>query len=309
MPRTSAQTRPKPRTRTSPGTLPISALDALVTRALEEDLGTGDVTASTVPADRFAVAHLEAREAGVLAGRDVFRRCFELVDAKARVTFTRTDGEDVAEDETVATVEGPARSLLAAERTALNYIQRLSGIATLTARMVAMAGNARVLDTRKTTPGLRLLEKHAVCCGGGENHRSGLYDEAMVKDNHLDLAGRPLREVLIDLRQSLGEGVPIHAEARNEAEALDAIRGGANVVLLDNLGVEEMERLCPLMRECAQEESRMIEIEASGGIGEANIKAVAACGVDRISIGALTHSAPSLDFSLRMEPIAGGGAR
>jgi nicotinate-nucleotide pyrophosphorylase (carboxylating) len=203
--------------------------------------------------------------------------------------------------------------LLLAERTALNFVQRLSGTATLTARFVRLAREAagdkapRILDTRKTTPGLRALEKYAVRCGGGENHRFGLFDEVMVKENHIELAGRSIEAVLSDLRGVLGPGVRITCEARDEKEALAAVDGGADVVLLDNMGAPELARLCPLLRARARERlqtARTVELEASGGVDERTIGAIAKSGVDRISIGALTHSAPALDLSLELEPLS-----
>lgn len=281
-------------------------------RSLEEDCGRrpdgtgtfGDVTSDgAIPAERLAKARLVAKSTGVLAGLDVFARVFTLCDPSARIERLARDGDPIAPKTELLRVVGRARALLVAERTALNFVQRMSGIATLTADYVARTGGrARVLDTRKTTPGLRLFEKYAVRCGGGENHRFGLYDEAMVKNNHLDLAGKDLSQVLRGLRATLGEGFVITAEARDENEALAAVAGGADIVLLDNLSTARMTALCPRMRAAAT--SRRLEIEASGGITLANIDAVASSGVDRISIGALTHSAPALDLSLYLEPMA-----
>ena len=178
------------------------------------------------------------------------------------------------------------------------------GIATLTARYVELcAGRACVLDTRKTTPNLRALEKYAVRCGGGFNHRFGLYDEAMVKNNHADLAGSALIDVLRHLRAKLGESVRITSEARDLAEAFAAVDGDADVALLDNFPPAELARAVPLLRERARGRARTLEIEASGGINESSVAAVAATGVDRISIGALTHSAPALDLSFYLRPV------
>jgi nicotinate-nucleotide pyrophosphorylase (carboxylating) len=162
----------------------------------------------------------------------------------------------------------------------------------------------RVLDTRKTTPLMRVLEKHAVRAGGGENHRFGLFDEVMLKENHVELAGRPIEAVLADLRKAVGPRVRITCEARDEREALAGVDGGADVVLLDNLAPAEMARLCPLLRARAASRGRALEIEASGGIDEHSLAAVVKSGVDRVSVGALTHSAPALDLSLDLEPLA-----
>ncbi len=286
-------------------------IDEIVRRALEEDTcapgGTGpgtDLTsANAVPEGARARARLVAKAEGRLAGIGVFARVFELCDPAAVVECLAADGDEIRPGQELARIAGDARALLLAERTALNLIQRMSGSATLTARYVARTGGrARILDTRKTTPGLRALEKYAVVCGGGENHRFGLYDEVMVKDNHTDLAGRPLTEVVRAIRQAVGPDVKITSEARDEAESLASIEGGADVVMLDNMSPAAMTELCPRLREAAGRCGRRIEIEASGGIVEDDVARVAASGVDRISIGALTHSAPALDLSLYMEP-------
>jgi nicotinate-nucleotide pyrophosphorylase (carboxylating) len=217
------------------------------------------------------------------------------------------DGARVAPATVVAELTGPARALLVGERTALNLVQRLSGIATLTARFVeacaATGSRTRVLDTRKTTPGWRALEKHAVRCGGGENHRFGLFDEAMIKNNHVDLGRREVNALVGALRTRHPD-LRITAEARDEREALGAIAGGADVVLLDNFAPEVLSALCPKLRAAARGRARPLELEASGGVTLANVARFAASGVDRISIGALTHSAPALDLSLRLEAAA-----
>jgi nicotinate-nucleotide pyrophosphorylase (carboxylating) len=290
-----------------------SEIDAFVRPALAEDRGGGDLTSATaVPEQARARARLVCKSDGVIAGLAVFARAFELADPTARIELAAEDGSRCAKGTELARIEGSARGLLCAERTALNFIQRLSGIATLTARYVALASAAadpkagrapRILDTRKTTPNLRLLEKYAVRCGGGENHRFGLYDEVMVKENHIELAGRAIPAVLRDLRRAVGPGVRITSEARDEKEARAGVEGGADVILLDNMSAAELARLCPLLREHAARLRRTIELEASGGIDERTLAAVAKSGVDRLSIGALTHSAPALDLSLELEPI------
>jgi len=281
--------------------------------ALDEDRGGGDLTSITaVPEKARARARLVAKADGVLAGMNVFARAFVLCDRRAQVVLLFEDGARFHRGDVLARIEGQARALLAAERTALNFVQRLSGTATLTARFVELARAAgsksangvRVLDTRKTTPGLRLLEKYAVRCGGGENHRFGLYDEVMVKENHIELAGRSVEAVLADLRRAVGPSVRITCEARDAKEAFAAVDGGADVVLLDNMSAEALSDLCPTLRARAEERGRRIELEASGGIDERTIAAIAKSGVDRLSIGALTHSAPALDLSLELEPIS-----
>jgi len=310
---------PPPRSGPPPPLAPAE-IERPVRNALDEDRGKGDLTSNTaVPEKARARASLIAKADGVLAGLAVFARTFEMCDRKVKIELLAQDGSKCRKDDVVALVEGSARALLLAERTALNFVQRLSGTATLTARFVRLAREAagdkapRILDTRKTTPGLRVLEKYAVRCGGGENHRFGLYDEVMIKENHIELAGRSIEAVLSDLRSVLGPTVRITCEARDEGEALAAVDGGADVVLLDNIGAPELARLCPLLRARARERSqtartaqtaRTVELEASGGVDERTIAAIAKSGVDRVSIGALTHSAPALDLSLELEPLS-----
>ncbi len=298
---------PAPR-RGLPPPLARELVDRFVKPALEEDRGGGDLSSfHAVPEKARARAHLVSKSAGVLAGLAVFARAFELADPRAKVELFAEDGARIAPGEELARIEGSARALLGAERTALNFVQRLSGIATLTARYVeraAAGGSARVLDTRKTTPNLRALEKYAVRCGGGENHRFGLFDEVMLKENHIELAGRPIAEVLRGIRKALGPRVRITCEARDEAEARAGVEGGADVVLLDNLEPAELARLCPLLREQARALGRTLELEASGGIGLETVAAFSKSGVDRISVGALTHSASALDLALDLEPLA-----
>lgn len=294
-----------------PEVLDREHVDEIVAAALAEDRGAGDVTSEGLLAvGTRARALLVAREAGVLAGLGVFARTFELCDPRVELTLAAQDGERVEPGQELATCEGDARGLLLAERTALNLLQRLSGIATQTARFVeAAAGQARILDTRKTTPGLRTLEKYAVRCGGGENHRFGLFDEAMIKENHLALAGCDLEHAVQRLRREVGPGVRITAEAKNELEARAAVRGGADVVLLDNFSPQGLLELCPLLLEQARDQGREVELEASGGIRLETAAAFAATGVQRLSVGALTHSVRALDLSLYLQPLSVGPER
>ncbi|MBL8863493.1 MAG: carboxylating nicotinate-nucleotide diphosphorylase [Planctomycetes bacterium] len=293
-----------------PPPLDAGAIEALVRPALAEDVAGGDRTAQhAVPAAARAVATLVAKREGVAAGLAVFARVFEVADPSAQVELLARDGAAIRRGDVLARVTGSARALLSAERTALNFVQRLSGIATLTARYVALATAAgmrppRILDTRKTTPLLRVLEKHAVRCGGGENHRFSLHDEVMVKENHIELSGRPIEAVLADLRRAVGPGVRITSEARDEREALAGVDGGADVVLLDNMTPAQMATLVPVLRARAATRGRPLELEASGGIDEHTLGDVVRSGVDRISVGALTHSAPALDLSLDLAPAA-----
>ncbi len=280
-------------------------VDRFLRDALAEDVGGGDLTTeAVVPAAARSRGQLIAKESGVVAGIGIFARVFELLDPKLVRRRLLADGESVAAGAIIAELEAASRALLTGERTALNLVQRLSGIATRTRRFVERARGVRILDTRKTTPALRRFEKYAVLCGGGENHRMGLFDEIMLKNNHLDVTARPLSELLRVVRERHGQEMRITAEARNEREALEAVRGGADVVLLDNLTPEELARMVPLLRRSAADRARPLEIEASGGVDLENVAEIAASGVDRISVGALTHSAPALDLAFRLEPLS-----
>lgn len=288
---------------------PLSAeqVTAHVRVALQEDEAFHDVsTLATILSTRHVRSAIVARREGVIAGVPMAIEAFRQLDPSIAVRTDAPDGTRVKRGDTVLALNGHARGMLSAERTALNYLQHLSGVASLTARFVdAVKGtSAQILDTRKTTPGWRLLEKYAVRCGGGENHRFGLYDEVMVKENHIELAGRPIVDVLRDLRRAVGPGVRITSEARDEKEARAGVEGGADVILLDNMSVAELARLVPLLREQARALGRAVELEASGGIDLSTTQAIAATGVDRLSVGALTHSAPAMDLSLELEPLA-----
>ncbi len=276
-------------------------MDPAIRAALAEDVGSGDLTTeAAVDANARGRGTLHAKAAGLAAGLDVFARVFALLDPGARVRGSVKDGDEVAPGEALLEIDAGTRALLTGERTALNLVQRMSGVATLTARFVALAaGRARVLDTRKTTPGLRVFDKYAVRCGGGENHRFGLFDEAMIKNNHLDASEHSIGELIKRLRAARGSELRITVEARNETEALAAAAGGADVVMLDNMAPDLMATVSARVRAAA---GGAIELEASGGIDLDNVAAVAASGVDRVSIGALTHSAPALDLSFAVEP-------
>lgn len=294
-----------PRDATRPGL--EADLERLIPIALAEDLGAGDVTTEPLLGPEVrARGRLVAKARGRLAGGELFTRVFRRLDPALRVGTRVADGAELASGDVVLELEGTARALLGGERTALNLVQHLSGIATLTARFVAAARPARILDTRKTTPGLRALEKYAVTCGGGENHRFGLFDEVMLKNNHVDLARMDLRTLLAALRARHGARMRITAEARDEREALDALAGDADVILLDNFTPAALASLCPRLRAAARASARArpLELEASGGITLENAAEFAHSGVDRLSVGALTHSAPALDLALRLERLA-----
>jgi nicotinate-nucleotide pyrophosphorylase (carboxylating) len=268
----------------------------VVRRALAEDLGSGDLTTSAVvAAGQWARGTLLAKSHAVLAGLDVALEAFRQVDPALSATVLRADGEWCAPGSTVASLTGQAAALLMAERTALNFLQRLSGIATLTRRFVDAAGGAAaVLDTRKTTPTLRALEKYAVRAGGGVNHRSGLADGVLIKDNHVRLAGGVERAV--SRMRASAEQLPVEVEAQSLEEVDRALAAGADIVLLDNLSIDDIRTAVARCRGRAK-------TEISGGVTLARMAELAATGADAISVGALTHSAPASDFSLELEPL------
>jgi nicotinate-nucleotide pyrophosphorylase (carboxylating) len=269
----------------------------LIDRALAEDLGAGDLTtAAVVPQGAAARARIEQRAEGVLAGLDVAESVFRRVDPELRWHAHASDGEWRAPG-LAAEVAGAAASVLAAERVALNFLGRLSGIATLTARYVqALEGTGvRILDTRKTTPGLRALEKRAVEAGGGVSHRAGLFDALLVKENHAALAGG-VGEAARRALAGAPAAAPVEVECASLADVDEALQAGAAHLLLDNMAPEELRRAVALVDGRAR-------LEASGGISLATVRAVAETGVDEISVGALTHSAPALDLSLALAPL------
>ena len=268
----------------------------LIDRALAEDLGSGDLTTrAVVPANAGARASIVQKQAGVPSGMDVARTVFERVDAGLRWTPRARDGE-WREPGPLAEVEGEAASILAAERVALNLLGRLSGIATLTARYVrAVDGTGvRILDTRKTTPGLRALEKQAVRDGGGTSHRAGLFDAILVKENHALMAGG-VGEATRRALANAPAGVTVEVECATLEEVAAAVEAGVPRILLDNMTPDQL-------RQAVSVSGGRAELEASGGITLDTIRAVAETGVDFISVGALTHSAPALDFSLLFDP-------
>jgi nicotinate-nucleotide pyrophosphorylase (carboxylating) len=268
----------------------------LIDRALAEDLGDGDITTkAVVPADARALARIEQKQAGVVSGLSVAQAVFERVDPELRWEARSAEGE-WGEGGPVAVIEGAAASILAAERVALNFLGRLSGVATLTATYVrAVDGTGvRILDTRKTTPGLRALEKEAVRAGGGTSHRSGLFDAILVKENHAALAGGVAQAAASALRGA-PDGVTVEVECATLDEVAAALDAGVPRILLDNMAPVELRGAVELVAGRA-------ELEASGGITLNTIPTVAETGVDYISVGALTHSAPALDFSLLLDP-------
>jgi nicotinate-nucleotide pyrophosphorylase (carboxylating) len=269
----------------------------IVRRALAEDLGWGDVTTeATVRGDQRARGVIVAKSRCVIAGVDVAAEAFRQLDPAVTFSARRSDGQWCSPGDVVAEVHGAAAAMLTAERTALNLMQRMSGIATLTRSFVdAAAGRITILDTRKTTPTLRALEKYAVRAGGGSNHRSGLDDGILIKDNHIRLAGG-VAEAMRRMKAARQE-MPIEIEAQTMAQVDEAIDAGTNVILLDNLSIEDT-------REAIRRIGGRTKVELSGGVTVGRIPELAATGADYVSVGALTHSAPSADLSFELEPDA-----
>jgi len=279
-----------------PFTRPPAALlvEPIVRAALEEDLGrAGDVSSElTVPAEKTATARFVARKPGRIAGLVCAEAAFRLIDPQVAFQAALPDGSDAPAGAVVATVSGPARSLLTAERVALNFLGPLSGTATATAALVkAVEGTrARIACTRKTLPGLRLLQKYAVRCGGGFNHRFGLDDAVMIKDNHIQAAGG-IAAAVKRLRAGLGHMVKVEVEVDSIAQLEEALREGVDTILLDNMSLEDLRRAVSLAKDKAA-------LEASGNVSLSSVRAIAETGVDYISSGAITHSAPNLDIGL-----------
>jgi nicotinate-nucleotide pyrophosphorylase (carboxylating) len=274
--------------------------EEIIDRALAEDLGRGDITTETlISGDVRGMGLIVAKKEGILAGINVAKQVFHRVDPELKVEILLEDGARITPGSKLAEVSGSIASILKAERVALNFLQRLSGIASETNRYVEAVNGlpVRIMDTRKTTPGLRSLEKHAVKAGGGENHRMSLGDGVLIKDNHLAALrsqGLSIKAIIAKAKQSSPERLPIEVEVGAVSEALEAVEAGADVVMLDNMGLEDMRKAVKSIRGRAL-------IEASGGITLDNVRAVAETGVDFISVGALTHSAKALDISLELE--------
>lgn len=277
----------------------MDAINRIIQLALEEDIGSGDITGrATIPAEIQANGHFLAKSPGVISGLEVARLVFAELDTAVVLDPVVSDSDQVSPGTVLAYLRGPARSVLAGERVALNFIQRLSGVATATARYVsAIQGTrARIIDTRKTTPGMRVLEKEAVRHGGGHNHRFGLADGVLIKDNHLAAIGGQDRiaRAIMAAREIAPHTMRIEVEVTTLEELDQALAARADVVLLDNMTIAEM-------AEAVQRTAGRALLEASGGITLETVREVAETGVDLISIGALTHSSPSLDISLDFE--------
>ena len=268
------------------------SIERNVTAALEEDIGSGDLTARLVPEGETARASVMTREPAVLAGAPWFEAVFHRLDPRVRLSWLRQDGEALQAGDTICTLEGAARPLLTGERTALNFLQTLSAVATKTRRYVEAVRGTRavVVDTRKTLPGLRLAEKYAVRMGGGRNHRLGLYDGILIKENHIAAAGgiRPA----LGAATRLNAEVPMQIEVESLAQLEEALDAGSKLVLLDNFSLEGL-------RDAVRMNAGRAELEASGGISLGGLRAIAETGVDRISVGALTKDVKAIDLSMR----------
>jgi len=271
---------------------------AAIKAALAEDVGTGDITtAATVARSKKGVCRIMAKEDLVLAGIFIAEEVFKILDEKIIFTALAAEGTKVKKGHAIAELRGPLRPLLTGERLALNFLQRLSGIATLTEAFVKKAKEVKILDTRKTTPGMRAFERYAVRMGGGMNHRYGLFDAVLIKDNHIKAAGGLIKAVK-KVKKKLGTTIPIEVEVTTITETKEALAAGADRIMLDNMSPAKIKKILKIIGGKAA-------TEASGGINIANIEEYAATGVDFISIGALTHSAPAVDISMK---VTGGDA-
>jgi nicotinate-nucleotide pyrophosphorylase (carboxylating) len=282
----------------------VDAVKAQIRSWLAEDIGSGDITTmSTVPQGHSSKGIIHAKETGILAGVPLARLVFEVVDSSLIFTAQATDGTRVVRGDVLAVVEGSTHSILTGERLALNLMQRMSGIATKTSEYVAATEgqSAKIADTRKTTPGHRTLEKYAVRIGGGSNHRYGLYDAVMIKDNHIKAAGG-ISAAVQGAKSRIPHTMMIEVEAESLAQAEEAVQAGAHIVMLDNMGDAAMTEAVTIIRRMAPH----VVIEASGGITPDRVAQVARCGVDIISVGGLTHSFKALDISLDLNAIKKG---
>jgi len=270
-------------------------VDELIEMALREDIGSGDITTSSIVRTPLrATAQLVAEERLILAGIDIFRQVYKKLDPDLKLIKHFEDGDEVSQGSIIGEISGEASVILRGERVALNFLQRLSGIATLTHKFVMRVKSypVKILDTRKTTPGWRALEKYAVKMGGGENHRLGLFDAVLIKDNHISAAGG-IREAVRRVRAHVPNGFRIEVETRNLQEVREALDSGINTIMLDNMSVE-------MMREAVTMINKRVLVEASGSIRLDNVEEVAGTGVDFISVGALTHSSLAADIGLKV---------
>ena len=289
-------------------------LDGLIDVALTEDVGVGDVTtAAVVPKGRKGLAEVIARDGGIIAGLEFTQNLFKKLDKDLKIETEFQDGQKIKEGEVVLTIEGELEPILRGERVALNFLGRLSGIATLTSKFVERikGTKSKILDTRKTTPGMRLLEKYAVTVGGGENHRFGLYDMILIKENHLAACGgieAALRAARLYVDEYEGQtkgrhSLKIEVEVKNTEELKEALKFSPDIIMLDNFSVEEIREGVEIARRFEAQEGRAPKLEVSGGVNLKNVREIAETGVDFISVGALTHSPKTLDFSLLIREV------
>ncbi|MDO9465655.1 MAG: carboxylating nicotinate-nucleotide diphosphorylase [bacterium] len=275
----------------------------LVTAALKEDIWKGDVTTEACAFQkRNAKAKIIVKQRGVIAGLEIAKAVFETLDNKINFQFLVKDGTEVKKGDVIAELSGHVTPILAGERTALNFLQRLSGIATLTREYVEKVKpyKARIFDTRKTTPGLRDIEKYAVSVGGGQNHRMGLYDMVLIKDNHLKIANGNIEELVQTIRRKVPKNIKIEIEAENLSQFREALQSKVDIIMLDNMDIQTIKKAVSLINNSKFKIKNLPEIEVSGDVTLDNVEKIAKCGVDRISVGKLTHSAKSMDISLRI---------
>lgn len=274
----------------------IPGMEEIIQLALKEDMGNGDVTTlSTVPSENRSSGKFIAKESLVVCGLPVIKRVYEIIDAHIEINFFVKDGDFVNKGDVIAAIEGSSQGILAGERTALNMLQRLSGVATKTREAVKQIEGTKavIIDTRKTTPGMRTLEKYAVKTGGGTNHRTGLYDGILIKDNHIQAAGG-ITEAINNARAYAHHLLKIEVEVENFIQLEEALRAKADIIMLDNMSITDMAKAVRIVNGQAL-------TEASGNMGEKDLREVAETGVDLISIGALTHSSRAMDISLKFD--------
>ncbi len=270
-------------------------LSPLITMALKEDIGSGDITSNAIFDEyHFTRARIHSKSAGVFCGGFLIEYIYHTMDSSVSVTLYRSEGAMVKEDDVVADIEGNVRTLLSGERTVLNFLQRTCGIATRTARMVSIVRdtNIKILDTRKTLPGFRLLDKYAVWCGGGTNHRMGLYDMVLIKDNHIKAAGGIMQAVAM-VKKAYGNRYVIEVEVETLNQVQEAVEAGADIIMLDNMSKDRIVRALSIINGKAR-------VEVSGNMDEDRLKEISDLPVDYVSIGALTHSVKAFDLSMRL---------
>ena len=273
----------------------LDNLNILIETALKEDLSeSGDITTESIFDQEQGIYTLISKDSGILCGCKIFTAVFQKIDSDCIIKFNKSDGERIEKGDSIAKIYGKVKSILKGERVALNFLSHLSGIATKTAKFVEKTGGkAKILDTRKTIPGFRSLQKYAVLCGGGKNHRMGLYDMVMIKDNHIDGAGS-IADAVSKVKSKLNPSVKIEVETRNLEEVKEALKAQVDYIMLDNMPLEMMKKAVKII-------NKQTLVEASGNMTLSRIKDVAETGVDFISVGELTHSVKAFDFSLRKE--------